>query len=44
MIVEQGWGLLELTPERRSLEEIFVDITTAESLHDISTEAQEVAG
>lgn len=26
----QGWGLLELTPEKRSLEEIFVDITTSE--------------
>jgi ABC-2 type transport system ATP-binding protein len=28
--VEQGWGLLELTPERRSLEDIFVDITCTE--------------
>ncbi|WP_455198018.1 ABC transporter ATP-binding protein [Kaarinaea lacus] len=28
--VSQGWGLQELTPERRSLEEIFVDITTTE--------------
>jgi len=28
--VEHDWGLLELTPERRSLEEIFVDITTRE--------------
>ncbi len=32
--VEQGWELLELTPERRSLEEIFVDITTAEQTID----------
>jgi len=29
--VDKDWGLLELTPEKRSLEEIFVDITTAES-------------
>lgn len=29
--VEQGWGLLELSPERRTLEEIFVDITTTEA-------------
>ena len=28
-VVEQGWGLLELSPERRSLEQIFVDITCA---------------
>ncbi len=32
--VEQGWELLELTPDRRSLEEIFVDITTAEQTVD----------
>jgi ABC-2 type transport system ATP-binding protein len=25
--VSLGWGLLELTPERRSMEEIFIDIT-----------------
>lgn len=30
LVVEQGWELLELTPEHRSLEEVFVDITTAE--------------
>jgi ABC-2 type transport system ATP-binding protein len=29
--VDKDWGLLELTPEKRSLEEIFVDLTTAES-------------
>ncbi len=28
--VEQGWGLRELTPERRSLEQIFVDITAGD--------------
>ena len=38
MTVEQGWELLELTPERRSLEEIFVDITTAEQTADESVE------
>ncbi len=30
LVVNEGWELLELTPQRRSLEEIFVDITTAE--------------
>jgi ABC-2 type transport system ATP-binding protein len=34
--VTQGWELLELTPEKRSLEEIFVDITTSET--DTETE------
>ncbi len=29
--VAQGWGLRELTPERRSLEQIFVDITAGDS-------------
>ena len=38
MTVEQGWELLELTPERRSLEEIFVDITTAEQTGDEQAE------
>jgi len=27
LIVSAGWGLLELTPERRSMEQIFIDIT-----------------
>jgi ABC-2 type transport system ATP-binding protein len=30
-VVKEGWDLLELTPEKRSLEEIFVDITTSET-------------
>lgn len=30
LVVKNGWGLLELTPERRSLEQIFVDITSRE--------------
>jgi ABC-2 type transport system ATP-binding protein len=25
--VSSGWGLLELTPERRTMEQIFIDIT-----------------
>ena len=37
--VDKGWGLLELTPEKRTLEEIFVDITTAES-HSIENIAE----
>jgi ABC-2 type transport system ATP-binding protein len=28
--VDGGWGLLELTPERKSLEQIFVDLTAAD--------------
>lgn len=31
--VEYNWGLYELTPEYKSLEQIFVDITTAEQMH-----------
>lgn len=30
LAVSQDWGLQEMTPERRTLEEIFVDITTTE--------------
>lgn len=29
-IVDNGWGLTELVPEQKSLEDIFVDITTSE--------------
>lgn len=32
-IVENGWGLTELIPEQKSLEDIFVDITTSEEEH-----------
>lgn len=40
LAVRSGWGLRELTPERMSLEEIFVDITTAESpLEEAAIEA-----
>jgi ABC-2 type transport system ATP-binding protein len=42
-IVEQavaaGWGLYELTPERLSLEDVFVNITTTESHPQSSEEA-----
>ncbi len=31
-VVAHDWGLLELTPQRRSLEDIFVDITTSEPM------------
>ncbi len=31
LAVERGWGLYELTPERRTLEDIFVDITCSET-------------
>lgn len=29
-VVEQGWQLLELTPEHKTLEQVFVEITSAE--------------
>jgi ABC-2 type transport system ATP-binding protein len=32
--VRGGWGLQELVPERRTLEEIFVDITTHETTQE----------
>ena len=35
--VKLDWGLLELTPQRRSLEEIFVDITTTEPATESSS-------
>ena len=38
--VENHWDLLELTPDRRSLEEIFVDITTTEQGADAPLAAQ----
>jgi ABC-2 type transport system ATP-binding protein len=31
-VVNKGWQLLELTPEQKTLEQIFVDITTAEEI------------
>jgi ABC-2 type transport system ATP-binding protein len=43
--VQHGWGLRELTPERMSLEEIFVDITRTEHGGDVgpSAAAEEAA-
>ena len=29
-VLKRGWGLLELTPERKSLEQIFVELTAAD--------------
>ncbi|MGA9854542.1 MAG: ABC transporter ATP-binding protein, partial [Gammaproteobacteria bacterium] len=29
-VVKRGWGLQELTPEHKSLEQIFVDLTTTD--------------
>lgn len=31
LVVEKGWGLLELSPVRHSIEEVFVDITQQEA-------------
>lgn len=38
--VKNGWGLYELVPERLSLEEIFVNITTAESVVEETPETE----
>ncbi len=38
--VAQGWELLELTPVKRSLEEIFVDITTSETESNDESETE----
>jgi len=37
--VQHGWGLYELTPERMSLEEVFVNITRTEAPAETPTEA-----
>jgi len=37
--VQQGWVLLELTPEQRSLEEVFVDITAGDDMAPGTPEA-----
>ncbi len=36
--VSEGWGIYELTPERMSLEEVFVDLTCREPHHDEATQ------
>lgn len=40
LAISRQWGLLELTPERRSLEEIFVDITTTEKESSVADEPE----
>lgn len=44
-VINKGWQLLELTPEQKTLEQIFVDITTAEEIaaHHKDAEAAEDA-
>ncbi|MCW8918156.1 MAG: ABC transporter ATP-binding protein [Gammaproteobacteria bacterium] len=37
--VAEGWGLYELTPERLSLEDVFVNITTTDTAADTTEEA-----
>lgn len=39
-VVKQGWGLLELTPEHKSLEQIFVDLTSADEKAEAPAEEQ----
>ena len=39
--VQQRWRLTELTPEKRTLEQIFVDITTTEKSSDDSSSSSE---
>ncbi|MGD8784500.1 MAG: ABC transporter ATP-binding protein [Thioalkalispiraceae bacterium] len=38
-IVESDWGLTELVPEQKSLEDIFVDITTSDEEHLVEDDA-----
>lgn len=40
--VAGSWGLFELTPEKRSLEQVFVDLTCVETLADVA-ETSELA-
>lgn len=30
-VIERGWGLVELSPERRTLEQVFVELTTTDA-------------
>jgi len=39
LAVQNQWRLIELTPEKRSLEQIFVDITTSEKSADVPDDA-----
>ncbi len=40
-IITNGWGLTELTPEQKTLEQIFVDITTSEEVQPNSHDAND---
>jgi ABC-2 type transport system ATP-binding protein len=42
-VIEKGWGLIELTPEQKSLEQIFVEITSAEEHATSAEQAREDA-
>ncbi|MDH5444297.1 MAG: ABC transporter ATP-binding protein [Gammaproteobacteria bacterium] len=37
--VKEGWGLLELHPERKTLEQVFVEITSSDKSHSSEEEA-----
>lgn len=39
-IVQQGWGLLELTPDKLSLEDVFIDVVQHEAEHEAEELAQ----
>ena len=40
-IVTRGWGLLELRPVRKSLEDVFLNLTTEETSEDVAEPAME---
>ena len=42
-IVTRGWGLLELRPVRKSLEDVFLNLTTEETPEDAVEPAMETA-
>lgn len=42
-IHDQGWGLTELTPETKTLEQIFVEITSAEEITATAEPAEDAA-
>jgi len=41
--VANGWGLYELTPERMTLEQVFVDITSSDAHGDVESAGDEAA-
>jgi hypothetical protein len=42
-IVEKGWDLLELTPKDLSLEDVFIELVTEESVDASQADQQKVA-